>query len=346
MDLTWFDHFPEPVFYLQARRLQYCNTAALALEPDWTPGSPVPEELALEPDNEGVFSCSLRGRSYQASVTRAGTGLLIVLRHAVKLPADAPFGLLPIQLRELLNNIQTSAHMLSPMVREQGGDEARLHLATLYQNFYRLLRLVRHLEIARAVGREDFSLMEEQVLDLASFCREVSYSAAKLAEQAGVTMRASVPQGPISCTADRGLLEVMLLELISNAIKAAGKGGEAGISLAYTGKRVHITVWDNGPGMDQAALAAMMDGSSPESLPKPGTGLRLGLPIARYAAAAHGGALLLENRKDRGLRVTVSFPLRGPEIGKLSTPRPRVEESFPTLLTMLSDALPWQAFEE
>ena len=96
----------------------------------------------------------------------------------------------------------------------------------------------------------------------------------------------------------------------------------------------------------QADLTAMMDGDAPESLPKPGTGLRLGLPIARYGAAAHGGALLLESREGDGMRVTVSLPLQKAVKGNLYTPKIRGEESFSPLLTLLSDALPRQVFEE
>ena len=142
------------------------------------------------------------------------------------------------------------------------------------------------------------------------------------------------------------LLEILLLELLSNALKAARKGGEAGIRLTTNGGRAQITVWDDGPGMSQADLTAMMDGDAPESLPRPGTGLRLGLPIVRYVAAAHGGAVLMESREGDGMRVTVSLPLRKVSKGTMYTPKVRPEESFSPLLTMLSDALPRQVFEE
>lgn len=345
MDTALFDHFPEPVFYLRSGRVEYSNEAALALEPGWTAGAAIPPALALEPDEEGLFSCALAGQEFQAAATRTHGGLLLVLRRPVRAPSSSMLTSLPIQLRELINNIQAAAQMLAPMIEESGDENARLHLAMLQQSFYRLLRLTRHLELAERAEREDFSCVEKQALDLAELCRTAAYGAAKLAEQAGIAFREDVPEGMIPCAGDRELLEIMLLELISNALKAAGKGGEVGVHLVSNGSRALITVWDNGPGMSQADLTAMMDGASPDSLPKPGTGLRLGLPIARYAAAAHGGAILLESREGRGLRVTASLPLQKPGKGKLHTPRPAAEEGFPLLLTLLSDALPWQAFD-
>ncbi|MGN0967896.1 MAG: sensor histidine kinase [Oscillospiraceae bacterium] len=346
MELALFDHFPEPVFYIRAGQIQYSNDAALALEPEWTAGADTPAALDLEPDEEGVFSCVLAKQEFQAAATRAEGGLLLVLRRPVKIPRASVLTTLPIQLRELINNVQAAARLLAPLAEESGDERARRNLAVLNQSFYRLLRLARHLELAERAGAEDFSAVAQQTIDLAELCREVSYGAAKLAEQAGVDFQEDVPMGIISTAGDRELLEIMLLELVSNALKAAGKGGQAGIRLATNGSRAQITVWDNGPGMSQADLTAMMDGTSPDSLPKPGTGLRLGLPIARYAATAHGGAILLESREDQGMRVTASLPLKKPGKGVLHTPRTGAEEGFSPLVTLLSDALPWQSFED
>lgn len=346
MNVTCFDHFPEPVFYIQDGTLQYSNAAARALEPDWTAGTPVPERLAVEPDEEGVFSCALGGREFQAAATRTEEGLLLVLRNPVKAPQAGALKRLPVQLRELLNSLEGAVQMLTSALKESETSETGEYLAIVQQNFYRLLRLTRHLELADRAEQEDHSQVEKIPLDLAELCREMAYGARKLAEQAGVTLREDIPGGVIVSVGDRMLLEIMLLELLSNSLKAARKGGEAGIRLTSNGSRAQITLWDDGPGMSQADLTAMMDGDAPDSLPKPGTGLRLGLPIARYAAAAHGGAVLLESREGDGMRVTVSLPLQKVSKGTLYTPKVRPEESFSPLLTMLSDALPRQVFEE
>lgn len=344
MDFSLLEHFPEPIFFIRGGKIEYRNSAAAKLAPEWTAGCAVPAELALEPDEEGVFSCVLAGREFQAAVTRGQDGVLLVLRSAVKLPESAVLATLPIQLRELTNNVQAAAGML-----ESGGDkeeEKRKYLAVLTQNFYRLLRLARHLEMAERAGKEQAVHKVEDSIDLANLCREVGYSAAELARRAQVNFTYEVPGGVILSRGDSELLEIMLLELISNALKAAGAGGEAGLRVSANGNRVLIAVWDNGPGMSQAELTAVMDGSSSESLPKPGTGLRLGLPIARYAAAAHGGAVLLESREGKGLCCTVSLPLKKPIKGKMGTPRKKSEQGESSLMTFLSDALPWQVFDE
>lgn len=343
MEFSVFDHFPEPVFYIESGLIRYSNPAALALEVNWTAGSAVPEALAPEPDDEGVFSCLLAGREFQAAVTRVKGGLLLVLREPVRAPDSAVMSTLPVQIRELTNHLLNAVSMLGAGEQDE---EKRKYLAMLNQDFYRLLRLARHLELAERSGSDEVEQIVGTGIDLAELCRQVAYSAGKLAQRAQVTFQEEIPSGAILSYGDRELLEIMLLELISNALKAAGEGGRAGIHVTVSGKRILIAVWDSGAGMTQAELTAVMDGSSPQSLPKPGTGMRLGLPIARYAAAAHGGALLLESREGQGLRCTVSLPLKKPVQGKLRTAQVRVEESSSSLLTFLSDALPWHVFDE
>ncbi len=346
MDLTVFDHFPEPIVYLRAGQIGYSNPAARALEPEWTAGAPIPPALDIEPDREGVFSCLAGGQPFQASATRTEDGLLLTLRHPVGLPTGEVLTTLPIQLREQTQNILSAAKLLLPLTEEDETPQNRVHIHMLQQSFHRLFRLARHLELAQQAQSDDFPLCTDQAVDLAQLCRETSYGAAKLAELAGITFQDDIPGGILITAGNPEWLEIMLLELISNAIKAAGTGGQAGLTLSSTGSRALITVWDNGQGMDQADLSATLDGASPESLPKPGTGLRLGLSIARHAAAAHGGAILLESQPGQGMRVTVSLPLNKPPKSPLRTPRVTAEESVSPLLTLLSDALPLQAFEE
>ena len=345
MDFSLLEHFLEPIFYIQNGAIAYSNEAALKLKPEWKAGCAVPAELDIEPDEEGVFSCDLDGKAFQVAVTRGQDGLLLVLRHAVKVPESSMLATLPIQLRELTNNVQAAASMLAA-AQNGAGEETRKYLAVLTQNFYRLLRLARHLELAEKAGSEQLGKDCNEGVDLAAICREVSYGAAELAKKAGVSFVYEVPGGVIPSSGKAELLEIMLLELISNALKAAGEDGEAGLRLTTNGNRVLITVWDNGPGMSQAELTAVMDGSSPESLPKPGTGLRLGLPIARHVAAAHSGAVLLESRDGKGLCCTISLPQRKPTKGKMGTPSKGREQGESSLMTFLSDTLPWQAFDE
>ena len=76
-------------------------------------------------------------------------------------------------------------------------------------------------------------------------------------------------------------------------------------------------------------------------------GLGLGLVIVRAAAAAHGGTVLVEQPKEGGTRVSVSFAIRTsmePTLGSLLPPLDYAGGKDHALLE-LSDALPASAYE-
>ena len=183
-------------------------------------------------------------------------------------------------------------------------------------------------------------------LDLSALCRDLAYSVNALTCQSGIVFQESTPPGMVLTVGNRAMLEQMLLELISNALKAAGPGGRAGLRLASTGSRAMITVWDNGPGATAADLTARMGRPIADRPPRPEEGLGLGLSLARHAAALHSGTILLESAPGEGLHATVSLPLRRPAKGMLNSPVKEPEGGYSPLLTGLADVLPWQAFLE
>jgi len=139
--------------------------------------------------------------------------------------------------------------------------------------------------------------------------------AALIARVATLETRAPirVVRGPAATLhADAAQLEQLLINLVTNAVDAAressGDGDSAPVEIAWTVApgRVELTVRDEGPGLaDDANLFV------PFYTTKPG-GSGIGLALSRQIAEAHGGALTLENRRDRTgceARLTLSLPV-------------------------------------
>jgi len=104
-----------------------------------------------------------------------------------------------------------------------------------------------------------------------------------------------------------------LRNLIGNALRY---GERARVSLHRTGGRAVIEIEDDGPGIPEAAIDAMMDpftrGDPSRNTGTGGAGL--GLALARAIAEQHGGALSLTNRYDsdgriEGLTARIALPL-------------------------------------
>lgn len=101
-----------------------------------------------------------------------------------------------------------------------------------------------------------------------------------------------------------------LRNLIENAIRYAGS---ARVSMQTTGQTIDLCVDDSGPGIPEAQLDQV---TKPfvrleESRSTETGGHGLGLTIARAIAERHGGELILQNRKEGGLRVTLRLPVSG-----------------------------------
>lgn len=108
------------------------------------------------------------------------------------------------------------------------------------------------------------------------------------------------------------LLRRALRNLIDNAVK---HGGGAKVAVRARGDGAAIEVSDDGPGIPDAELAAVMEPfvrlETSRSRETGGSGL--GLTLARGAAQAHGGSLELQNSPDGGLLARIVLPARDGE---------------------------------
>jgi signal transduction histidine kinase len=94
-------------------------------------------------------------------------------------------------------------------------------------------------------------------------------------------------------------LKRAMRNLIGNAVRY---GERARVSLAREGKQAAIRIEDDGPGIPEGEIAAMMQpfarGDSSRNRETGGAGL--GLTLAKAIAEQHGGTLILTNRRDAG----------------------------------------------
>lgn len=245
--------------------------------------------------------------------------------------------LLVEQFRQQLNNLSAAVQLLTPVVQEKAGKQYEPYLAILHQSLYRMMRMVGNLEYLELPEEE--APLRETTLDLAGLCRELAGQTAPLAELAGVRFSYEEETGSLLTHGDSVLLRRMLLNLIANAVRAAGEGGQAGLRLVRRGGWASVTVWDSGPGF-------VPGGDGDELLRRPGS-LGLGLRVARRIAAAHGGSIVFEQREERGSRAIVSLPVRPPAEGELlKTPGMGYDSGggFSDVLVELSGVLPHGAF--
>ena len=142
--------------------------------------------------------------------------------------------------------------------------------------------------------REDFDLAE-----LARDC------ATGFSETGATVTFAGTTALPV--VADPAALRRALANLIANAVKF---GGGARVKAGSHDGVAVVSVEDDGPGLAEAELEAVFEpfyrGERSRSRETGGVGL--GLSVARQAARAHGGDVMLENRTGGGLTARLTLP--------------------------------------
>jgi signal transduction histidine kinase len=151
------------------------------------------------------------------------------------------------------------------------------------------------------------------------------------AEAKGIALdaRLDLEMGPISGDPER--LHQVVWNLTSNAIKFTPPGGRVEIRLARLGEHLHLTVTDNGRGIQPALLPRMFERfwQADSSATRAEGGLGLGLAVVRHLVELHGGTVRAESAGEGlGATFTVTLPLLslGKSVDNLEARSPVGEE--------------------
>jgi signal transduction histidine kinase len=96
---------------------------------------------------------------------------------------------------------------------------------------------------------------------------------------------------PAWCSADRGQLEQAFLNILKNAVEAAGEGGAVAVHLTFSDGSIRVAVDDSGPGPGLEAEAHLV---TPFFSTKP-HGQGVGLTLVQEIFSAHGFGYSLEH---------------------------------------------------
>ncbi len=130
------------------------------------------------------------------------------------------------------------------------------------------------------------------------------------AQKAGSNLRGSVDADVDPVMMDAQQIGRVLTNLIANALRYAGTGGDVTVSASRTSNWVEVTVQDSGEGIPPADLPFIFDRfyRSDKSRSRSTGGTGLGLTIARGLVEAHGGSIRVESEAGEGTRFTFTLP--------------------------------------
>jgi signal transduction histidine kinase len=122
----------------------------------------------------------------------------------------------------------------------------------------------------------------------------------------------SAPMDKTTIVADENMIDTVLRNLISNAIKFTNSGGTVAVSLKITNNQAEVIVKDNGVGMSEDTLQKLFllesDVKSHGTSGEKGTGL--GLLLCKDFIERHKGTIIVESTPGKGTAFSFSIPVR------------------------------------
>jgi signal transduction histidine kinase len=106
-------------------------------------------------------------------------------------------------------------------------------------------------------------------------------------EHLGITLQESLSEVDFTLLGDAAQLTDLFLNLLTNAIEAAGPGGTVSLRFSISTRECLVEIGDSGPGVSSDMAEKLFE---PFVTTKP-EGIGLGLAVARRSAEQHGGKL-------------------------------------------------------
>lgn len=207
----------------------------------------------------------------------------------------------------------TAMRMYNELLQGQAGDDANTRREFLNASEQQLHRLAWITQNLLDLSRLDAGLIKLNLsdIDAQTLLQQVIGPFATSAEQKQIHLGLELDATPTLVYADQPRLEMVLSNLLDNAIKFTPEHGQVTLSVAQLPNAVRFTVADSGPGIPASDLPHIFDRfyrGANESL---ASGNGLGLAIVQSLVRAHGGHVRVESTVGQGNRFIVELPKRG-----------------------------------
>lgn len=227
---------------------------------------------------------------------RAKALFIANMSHELRTPLNAVIGFAELIERELHGPIGDRRYV------DYAGDirESGMHLLRIVNDI---------LDLSKAeAGRMELS---ESVVDVASLVAGACRLVRQRCEEANVRLLTEVSSPLPLLYCDEHKLKQMLINLLSNAMKFTGPGGQILVSAGRgAGGCLRIAVRDTGIGIAPEHLERVLEPfaqvESPLARGREGTGL--GLPLVKRMIERHGGTFDLVSAIGEGTVATLEFP--------------------------------------
>lgn len=222
------------------------------------------------------------------------TDLMSMVTHEIRTPLATVRGFAQILLKGGIGNEKASEFL--EIINRQSN-----RLVNLVNDFLDITRIESGRQVVTKGPVDLDKLIQNAVADLKP-----------LADEKGITLQYEQQATPVpEVYGDRNLVEQVLINLISNAIKYSPKGAWAKVSVAEHNGQMAISVQDNGLGIPKESVSRLFEKfyrvRNDDRKDIIGTGL--GLSLAKQIIELHGGTITVESEHGNGSKFTFTIPI-------------------------------------
>ena len=213
------------------------------------------------------------------------------------------------ELRTPLTTVQMGIHLLLEGAAGDVTARQRQVLTACRDDVARLERLMRELlDLSRIESGETAPHFAPERVEevIGDAVRRVDPQI----ERQGLTLTVDVTAGLPPVSVDRSQIERVITNLLTNAIRATGRGGHITVTAVARQGLVSISVADTGRGIPPEYLPRIFEPFVQAPNAPPG-GSGLGLTLSRRIVEAHGGQIAVQSEVDHGTAVTFTLPIAG-----------------------------------
>lgn len=131
-------------------------------------------------------------------------------------------------------------------------------------------------------------------------------------QQTGCVLDLEIPPGPVEIQCDPVAIELVLRNLLGNALHHAAEGKWIGVRIVQEESCISIAITDRGRGLSEEEQKKIFDPffRGEKALYQKKSGVGLGLSLARNTVELHGGSISVANAPgDQGLQFMVRIPV-------------------------------------
>ena len=330
-----------PVIGVSGRTIQFLNEAAQACFGDVPAGTAIrkllPAHAALHQASAYFATARIKRMPYVVSVTSA-PGLRLYRLEPVRPHGDRARLVMPDELFSA--ELGLASAFFSAHAAKADEPAVRYYAARLQRTSDQLRRWLNNTALLQMLHSGE-GLPGARITDCTALLAAITEAAEPMLARSGQTLSLTLPETPCRVRMAPELFETLVLNLISNAMKASGSGGQIRITLMRETNTAHLTVTDTGEGFAKGVLTevfrAYADGDLPRfSDHRAGFGLQVCLAVADELR----GSVLLENSRSSGAAVHVFLPLHTSGKAVMQSPsKPRDPELKNRCRIGFSDAL-------